>query len=68
MATTTASRTAGWRRQSRLDLPRARAREAADLHLVVGVGDELDLAVRLVAAEVAGAVELGPPALWRRTD
>ncbi len=42
--------------QSRLDLAQLDAK-TTDLHLVVGAGHELHLAVRPVAAEIAGAIE-----------
>ena len=48
-ATTTASRTAGMRRQPRLDLPKLDP-EAADLHLEVVAAQELDVPVRAATA------------------
>ena len=55
-ATTTASRTAGMRRQRRLDLPQLDA-EAAQLHLVVDAAQELDRAVRQAARQIARPVQ-----------
>ena len=55
-ATTTASRTAGCCGQHRLDLAQLDP-EAADLDLVVEPAEELEVAVRPLARQVAGAVE-----------
>ena len=56
---TTACRTAGWPAERRLDLPQLDA-EAAHLHLVVDAAQELQLARRPVARQVARAVEPAP--------
>ena len=58
-ATTTASRTPGWASERRLDLPQLDP-EAADLHLVVEAAEELQLAVRAPAAQVARPVQRAP--------
>ncbi len=52
-------------RKRRLDLAQLDA-DAAHLHLAVAAAEELDLAVRPVAREVAGAVEAGPGPLAER--